>query len=176
MNGDVKYIQGKFYYEQNGLWLPLNIRSAAGGGGLSRSTVISLINQYGLTSVTTDGSLSGNGTTASPLKLPYKVYVALLTQAGTAAPVATILENTLGGVPTWVRNNPGLYQANLTGVFVNGKTWVITNSYMGGSAQDVPISYKPSGNNSVRVETYNSGLFGIDNALNGGQIEIRVYP
>ena len=33
----------------------------------------------------------------------YKVYTALLTQAGAAAPVATILQNTTGGTFTWAR-------------------------------------------------------------------------
>ena len=33
----------------------------------------------------------------------YKVYTALLTQAGTAAPVATILQNTTGATFTWAR-------------------------------------------------------------------------
>lgn len=45
------------------------------------------------TSYTTKGDENGN-----PL-LPYKVYTALLTQTGTDAPVATVLENTLGGTP-----------------------------------------------------------------------------
>lgn len=38
-----------------------------------------------------------------------KVYRALLTQTGTDAPVATVLENTLGFVPTWTRGGVGLY-------------------------------------------------------------------
>ena len=40
---------------------------------------------------------------------PYKVYTASLTQSGTAAPVATVLENTLGFLPTWDYIGIGIY-------------------------------------------------------------------
>lgn len=39
----------------------------------------------------------------------YTIYRALLTQSGTNAPVATVLENTLGFTPTWDRSAPGIY-------------------------------------------------------------------
>lgn len=38
-----------------------------------------------------------------------KEYIALLTQEGTDAPVATIIRNTLGFSPTWSRENAGVY-------------------------------------------------------------------
>lgn len=52
----------------------------------------------------------------------YKIYRALLTQAGTDAPVATVLENTLGGSVVWSRVNVGFYEGTLTGAFTSGKT------------------------------------------------------
>lgn len=51
----------------------------------------------------------------------YKVYTALLTQTGTDAPVATILENTLGNI-VWTRINPGQYMGTLAGAFTTNKT------------------------------------------------------
>ena len=49
-----------------------------------------------------------SGETPTPVdSRPYKVYTALLTQSGTNAPVATVLENTLGGEIVWSRINPG---------------------------------------------------------------------
>lgn len=51
-----------------------------------------------------------------------KVYIALLSQSGTNAPVATVLKNTLGGVPVWSYNNVGRYEVMLTDIFVDGKT------------------------------------------------------
>ena len=56
---------------------------------------------------------------------PYKVYTALLSQSGTSAPVATVLENTLGGTIVWTRSGIGSYQATLTGsVYTSSKTVV----------------------------------------------------
>lgn len=51
MNGDVKFIQGVLYYEQDKKWYPVPLArrsgGGGGGGGLSQSTIISLINQFG---------------------------------------------------------------------------------------------------------------------------------
>src|SRR5688572_16305439 len=52
----------------------------------------------------------------------YKVYVALLTQTGTSAPVATVLENTLGGTVVWARGGTGEYTGTLAGAFTADKT------------------------------------------------------
>lgn len=53
----------------------------------------------------------------------YKVYKAIITQAGGSAPTATVLENTIGSV-TWSRISDGLYRLNLTGAFPQAKTLV----------------------------------------------------
>ena len=53
---------------------------------------------------------------------PYKVYTALLTQTGTNAPVATILENTVGNI-VWSYDSTGEYLGTLTGVFISDKTY-----------------------------------------------------
>jgi hypothetical protein len=65
-------------------------------GGLSADT-------FSATTLYVDGS---------QITKPYKVYTALLTQTGTSAPVATVLENTLGEEIIWVRNDVGDYQAD----------------------------------------------------------------
>ena len=52
----------------------------------------------------------------------YKIYTALLTQSGTNAPVATVLENTLGGTVVWTRTEVGFYQATLMNAFTENKT------------------------------------------------------
>jgi hypothetical protein len=51
-----------------------------------------------------------------------KRYKALLTQTSTNAPVATVIENTLGGTLVWGRTSAGLYTATLSGVFTENKT------------------------------------------------------
>jgi hypothetical protein len=46
---------------------------------------------------------------------PYKVYTALVSQSGTDAPTAIILENTFGQTPTWARAGAGQYSLSFTG-------------------------------------------------------------
>lgn len=53
----------------------------------------------------------------------YLKYVALLTQSGTDAPVATVLENTLGGTVVWSYDDVGFYVGTLAGAFSANKTW-----------------------------------------------------
>lgn len=63
------------------------------------------------------------------LAIPYKVYNAILTQSGNLDPVATVLQNTLGGTVVWTRDSEGLYFGTLTGAFTPNKTLVqATNS------------------------------------------------
>ena len=58
---------------------------------------------------------------------PYKVYTALLTQSGIDAPVATVLENTLGDI-VWSYNSIGIYHATSIGSFTENKT-ILPNTY-----------------------------------------------
>ncbi len=73
------------------------------------------------------GTISQNG---EPVK-PYKVYSALLTQSGTDAPVATVLENTLGDI-VWTRINAGQYECTLTDAFIEDKTGILTTATFDG--------------------------------------------
>lgn len=66
--------------------------------------VITDVSDSNATKTATVGSIS-SGSTASE----YDSYVALITQAGTAAPVATVLENTTGKTFTFVRTSEGNY-------------------------------------------------------------------
>jgi hypothetical protein len=102
--------------------------------------------------------------------VPYKVYTALLTQTGTDAPVATVLENTLGGTVVWSYLGIGFYSANLSNAFTEDKTWCI------GGAQN-PIS----ANNDVKIGRSTDNVVELvalegDDALVVCCIEIRVYP
>jgi hypothetical protein len=63
------------------------------------------------------------------LAIPYKIYNAVLTQSGNLAPVATVLQNTLGGTIVWTRDSEGVYLGTLAGAFTTNKTLVqATNS------------------------------------------------
>jgi len=62
------------------------------------------------------GGGGGGSTSTEPL-----VYVALITQSGTDAPVATVLKNTLGGTVVWTYDS-GDYLGTLVGAFTENKT------------------------------------------------------
>ncbi len=104
----------------------------------------------------------------------YKVYAALLTQSGTSAPVATVLQNTLGGTVVWTRNDAGDYTGTLAGAFTAGKVaykseFIDTNN--GTTWEILPIDV-----NSVQLITRLAPADGTtDDALSGTFIEIRVY-
>ena len=112
---------------------------------------------------------SVQGTVANVARSLYKRYVALLTQSGTDAPVATVLENTLGGTVVWTYDSEGTYIATLAGVFTENKTWFAN------PATDIESANATRGNfgwidvNSVKLS--------LDDELVGvAYIEIRVYP
>ena len=103
---------------------------------------------------------------------PYKVYTALLTQTGTNAPVAIVLENTLGGTVTFERTEVGNYSAVSVGnLFTPDKTVVFYNSgqFVG--------TYNFHQVNTSRIALYNVNVSGVatDSLIQKLSIEIRVY-
>ncbi len=107
----------------------------------------------------------------------YLVYTALLTQTGTDAPVATVLDNTLGVTPSYTYVGDGLYTIECSSCFTLNKTFPIT----------MQINYGGGGNNLFDFTIYrqsssiyylqiNSGEEGNNGKLVGHPIEIRVYP
>lgn len=107
----------------------------------------------------------------------YKVYTALLTQTGTDAPVATVLENTLGGTVVWTRDNVGLYTGTLTGAFQSNKTVLFIGAADDGDYATIAkfAQIRRMSNNAVRVISAAFGNSEEDGILNQTSIEIRVY-
>lgn len=114
----------------------------------------------------------------------YKSYVATLLQTGTNAPVATVLENTLGGTVVLGYDEPGGYSLTLAGAFPDATKVTInlpndvsgvnsiSRQFIGGGLTDSDSIYLQTGfiNNSTGVMTpSNDVLFG------NQAIEIRVY-
>ena len=99
----------------------------------------------------------------------YKVYTALLTQAGTAAPVATILKNNTGATFTWARTGGGTYTITASSnVFTSNKTLIFINKGEISSTyvyvtwtrtSDTVITISPSG----------------DGRITNGSFEILIY-
>jgi len=102
----------------------------------------------------------------------YLKYVAMLSQTGTGAPTATVLENTLGGTVVWSYNGNGSYDATLTAAFTADKTFVLIGG--SGSATGFHTAYR-DGDNIVTVQTFDSGSPAND-MLAETPLEIRVYP
>jgi len=104
----------------------------------------------------------------------YAVYRALLTQTGTNAPVATVLENSLGGTVVWGYGNVGFYTATLVSAFTADKTFTLIT--MGESVGDaVTIQAYRSSADVVTVLTRMPD--GSASELEGpASVEILVYP
>jgi hypothetical protein len=104
----------------------------------------------------------------------YEVYTALLTQTGNNAPVATVLENTLGGTVVWTRTNTGQYLATLSGAFTLDKTVVFVTT---GSKGTITANAYPSDVNNISLNTFSTSdsLYRIDDAIEKTSFEIRVY-
>ena len=110
--------------------------------------------------------------------VPYKKWVGLLSQSGTDAPTAIVLENTLDSIVTFEYVNTGLYHIHLgaSSGFDYTKTFIINGSP---GNVDTPFGrtlfYNTGGIAIIISTTDESGNF-INNNLNLTPIEIRIYP
>ena len=111
---------------------------------------------------------------ANSYSLGYTVYTALITQAGTAAPVATVLQNTTGGTIVWTRTSTGRYVATISGTtYTADKTVVLVTS--GGNSDMI---LRPKITATTAIDWYN--IDSSDNAVSDTiaettTVEIRIY-
>jgi hypothetical protein len=114
----------------------------------------------------------------------YKEYVALLTQAGTDAPAATVLSNTLGAI-VWAYASVGQYSATLSGAFPATKTQleITPGTYLSDGADAYNYSfYRANSGNQLFLISYENmteanGLFDTTSEpVRASGIRIRVYP
>lgn len=105
----------------------------------------------------------------------YTVYSALLTQAGTAAPTAVGLSNTLGNTYTIARSNVGIYTITAdTGTpFLAGKTAVLIS--LNGVTTIGRVEGVVTSTSVITVNTYNEAFALTDALLSNTLVEIRVY-
>lgn len=121
------------------------------------------------------GTPAGNKQVGGALGV--KRYVALLTQTGTNAPVATVLENTLGGTVVWSYQSPGSYRATLSNAFALNKTLPTKQAVK--TAADESSWVGILANNSADyfdVYTGDDQGNGANGVLVGFSILITVYP
>ena len=110
----------------------------------------------------------------------YKVYTALLTQTGTDAPVATVLENTLGGTVVWTYSNVGEYTATLSSAFTTNKVFFIERGKRDFVGEGPPwVFLQHTSTNTIKLFIHDGSDPQELNNLAGGYepypIEIRVY-
>lgn len=104
-----------------------------------------------------------------------KVYRALVSQATTAAPTATVLENSLGGTVVWARSSTGTYTATLTGAFTSAKTFIMQPGETGTIAAIKNVLASRTSDNVITVTTGAGGTLE-DAVLSTFPISILVYP
>ena len=119
--------------------------------------------------LTRNFSVANIATFANSYNLGYTVYTALITQAGTAAPVATVLQNTTGQTLAYGRTSGGEYTITASSsLFTADKTIVFLN---GGSAENNhDVAWSRVSDTVINLSTHNS-----DDKFTGGSIEIRIY-
>ena len=107
---------------------------------------------------------------------PYKVYTALLSQSGTNAPTATVLENTTGQTITLTRVNVGVYQMSFSLIAPQSKTFVLSTPASNYIFQHISVA---GGGTAVNISTASlvgSTITPTDGLLQRTPIEIRIYP
>lgn len=152
-------------------------RGATGTSGVSgRSGYSGTSGFSGRSGFSGTGTSGFSGASGAGGGASYLVYTALLTQSGTDAPVATVLENTLGGTVVWSYLDIGRYTATLSGAFTSAKTVVLFNyNYIGTENARTSGSSRAT-DNTVNLVTFDTGGNPADAIMTGATIEIRVFP
>ena len=118
--------------------------------------------------------LNGNGTSGDG---SYKVYIALLTQTGTDAPIAIVLKNTIGNINyEFAYNGQFLVKSNL--LFLLNKTIVYVGSPLEGANNSMFTDCIYNNESTINLNTtlFNGTSFvGKNEQLYNTPIEIRVY-
>ena len=109
---------------------------------------------------------------ANSYSLGYTVYTALISQAGTAAPSAIVLQNTTGGTITWSRASAGNYIAEISGTtYTSSKTAV----FLGNTSASNTIAAKATTTTKVGFEQVRNADDTSVDTLSTVSIEIRIY-
>lgn len=102
-------------------------------------------------------------------KIP-TIYKAIITQTGTAAPVATILENTLKTNVIWTRDAVGAYSGTLEGGEFNASTFVLATIARPGAF----LIYGNTFVSDIKISTKDAAGVAVD-LVGTAYIEVQVY-
>jgi hypothetical protein len=128
-----------------------------------------------ITGAILNGILQDVADTLTGVGVQPKVYKAILNQTGTAAPVATVLVNTLGGTVVWTRNNPGDYTGTLATAFPIAKTLITSTTYTDPSADAAVMVISGGDGDTISCYMFDSGA-PADNVASYTAVIIEVYP
>ena len=134
------------------------------------------VTETGITTTNLRVTETINGSPVSEVLPTYKKYIALLSQSGTNAPTATILENTIGDI-IFNYIAVGSYEAVLVGQFLANKTWVVGGSadISAGTGDFATLDIKRFDDDTITLTTFDN-FTPSNNMLFETSIEIRVYP
>jgi hypothetical protein len=131
------------------------------------------VTEDGITTTNLTVTETINGSPITEILPTYQKYIATISQTGTADPVVTILENTIGDI-VWTRTGVGNYEGVLTNGFPNAdKTYLMVNQV--NSAQGV-YYFTWASTSQLFLQWYDFSLAQLDSVLMNNTIEIRVYP
>lgn len=105
---------------------------------------------------------------------PYRVYTALLTQSGENAPVATVLENTIGDI-VFTYDSDGQYYGELIDGFVEGKTFILVSNAVKDVLNGNIGIIQCLNANTLIIESYDGSGATLNGVFSNTPIEIRVY-
>jgi len=118
-------------------------------------------------------NLTVTGTINGDVVVPYKKYVATISQTGTADPTVTVLENTIGDI-VWTRVGVGVYQGVLLGAFPDqDKTYLLINQNTQSGGQINYINWFDV--DTIEISTLDTTFTPDDSLLLNTTIEIRTY-
>jgi hypothetical protein len=103
----------------------------------------------------------------------YTVYTALVSQTGTDTPSVIILENTLGGTPSFTYDDVGIYFVDLATAFTADKTFVQINLNDDGNGNQVTAKWET--NNRISIHTLDNANAAANGKLAKAYLEIRIY-
>jgi hypothetical protein len=117
-------------------------------------------------------NLTVTGTINGDVVVPYKKYVATISQTGTSDPTVTVLENTIGDI-VWTRVSVGGYSGDLLGAFpIQDKVYLSINNTL---TSVFITEFKWGTLDNVIINTYDLTATSIDGAMSFNTIEIRTY-
>ena len=114
-------------------------------------------------------SMSQVGALVNSVNLGYTSYVALITQAGTAAPTEDpLIQNTTGGAPVWAYASSGIYTVTFPFTFNVEKVIVFVNN--GNVSPTANVGWALTGvAGQIRINATGNDV------LSRGSLEIRIY-